>query len=215
MKSNIDTVRGWVAAAERVVALTGAGISTDSGIPDFRGPQGVWTKNPEAEKQATIQHYVADKDERKRAWRSRLEMFGRKAEPNAGHLALVALERRGKVDTLIRGIVDIGLTVPGLLVLIIIAVSLKGGLTVDQMALVVASLAWLSPTRTIRAQVLSLRERGYVEVARLSGMSGLEIIVENLSKRVDLDPPPVDPDIAKGIRKMLKKAKKGHRALKP
>ena len=62
---------------------------------------------------------------------------------------------RGKVDTLIRGIVDIGLTVPGLLVLITIAVSLKGGLTVDQMALVVASLAWLSPTRTIRPQVLS------------------------------------------------------------
>jgi peptide/nickel transport system permease protein len=87
---------------------------------------------------------------------------------------------RGKVDTLIRGIVDIGLTVPGLLVLIIIAVSLKGGLTVDQMALVVASLAWLSPTRTIRAQVLSLRERGYVEVARLSGMSGPEIIVKEL-----------------------------------
>jgi peptide/nickel transport system permease protein len=87
---------------------------------------------------------------------------------------------RGKVDTLIRGIVDVGLTVPGLLVLIIIAVSLKGGLTVDQMALVVASLAWLHPTRTIRAQVLSLRERGYVEVARLSGMSGPEIIVKEL-----------------------------------
>jgi peptide/nickel transport system permease protein len=87
---------------------------------------------------------------------------------------------RGKVDTLIRGIVDVGLTVPGLLVLIIIAVSLKGGLTVDQMALVVASLAWLNPTRTIRAQVLSLRERGYVDVARLSGMSGPEIIVKEL-----------------------------------
>jgi peptide/nickel transport system permease protein len=87
---------------------------------------------------------------------------------------------RGKVDTLVRGVVDVGLTVPGLLVLIIIAVSLKGGLTVDQMALVVASLAWLHPTRTIRAQVLSLRERGYVEVARLSGMSGPEIIVKEL-----------------------------------
>lgn len=87
---------------------------------------------------------------------------------------------RGKVDTLIRGIVDIGLTVPGLLVLIIIAVSIKEGLTVDQMAIVVASLAWLNPARTIRAQVLSLRERGYVEVARLSGMSGPEIIVREL-----------------------------------
>jgi peptide/nickel transport system permease protein len=87
---------------------------------------------------------------------------------------------RGKVDVVIRGVVDVGLTVPGLLVLIIIAVSIKEGLTVDQMAVVVASLAWLSPTRAIRAQVLSLRERGYVDVARLNGMSGPEIIVREL-----------------------------------
>jgi len=91
-------------------------------------------------------------------------------------LAFIAAYYRGLVDTMIRGIADIGLTVPGLLVLIIIAVSIKGTLTVSQMALVVASLAWLYPTRTIRAQVLSLRERGYVEVARLSGMSGPGII---------------------------------------
>jgi peptide/nickel transport system permease protein len=88
---------------------------------------------------------------------------------------------RGKVDVVIRGVVDVGLTVPGLLVLIIIAVSIKEGLTVDQMAVVVASLAWLSPTRAIRAQVLSLRERGYVDVARLNGMSGPEIIVRELA----------------------------------
>src|SRR5437764_2788674 len=107
---DLDTLvrraRGWIAEAERVVVLTGAGISTESGIPDFRGPQGVWTKNPEAEKQATIQHYVADKDVRKRAWQSRLETFGRRAQPNAGHQALVALERRGKLDTLITQNVD-------------------------------------------------------------------------------------------------------------
>jgi NAD-dependent deacetylase len=102
----IQRVRGWIDAAERVVALTGAGISTDSGIPDFRGPQGVWTKNPEAEKQATIQHYVADTDVRKRAWKSRLETFGRALQPNAGHLALVALEKRGKLATLITQNVD-------------------------------------------------------------------------------------------------------------
>jgi peptide/nickel transport system permease protein len=95
-------------------------------------------------------------------------------------LAFVSAYYRGAVDTVIRGIADIGLTVPGLLVLIIIAVSIKEGLTVDQMAIIVASLAWLNPTRTIRAQVLSLRERGYVEVARLSGMSGPEIIVKEL-----------------------------------
>src|SRR3984957_6608529 len=91
-------------------------------------------------------------------------------------LAFIGAFYRGLIDTIIRGITDIGLTVPGLLVLIIIAVSIKGTLTVNQMAIVVASLAWLYPTRTIRAQVLSMRERGYVEVARLSGMSGPGII---------------------------------------
>ena len=95
LETAIQRVKGWIDAAGRVVVLTGAGISTDSGIPDFRGPQGVWTKNPEAEKQATIQHYVADKDVRRRAWKSRLETFGQQREPNAGHLALVGLERRG------------------------------------------------------------------------------------------------------------------------
>ena len=95
-------------------------------------------------------------------------------------LGFVSAYYRGRVDAIIRSVVDIGLTVPGLLVLIIIAVSIKEGLTVNQMAIVVASLAWLNPTRTIRAQVLSLRERGYVEVARLSGMSGPEIIVREL-----------------------------------
>jgi peptide/nickel transport system permease protein len=91
-------------------------------------------------------------------------------------LAFIAAYYRGLTDTVIRGVADIGLTVPGLLVLIIIAVSIKGTLTVNQMAIIVASLAWLYPTRTIRAQVLSLRERGYVEVAQLSGMSGPGII---------------------------------------
>jgi peptide/nickel transport system permease protein len=95
-------------------------------------------------------------------------------------LAFVGAYYRGFIDTVIRGIADIGLTVPGLLVLIIIAVSIKGTLTVNQMAIVVASLAWLYPTRTIRAQVLSLRERGYVEVAQLSGMSGPGIIFVEL-----------------------------------
>ena len=95
-------------------------------------------------------------------------------------LAFTAAYYRGIADVLIRGIADIGLTVPGLLVLIIIAVSIKGGLTVNQMAIVVASLAWLNPTRTIRAQVLSLRERGYVEIARMSGVSGPGIIFTEL-----------------------------------
>ena len=95
-------------------------------------------------------------------------------------LAFVAGYYGGIVDVVIRGIVDIGLTVPNLLVLIIIAMSLRTALTVDQMALIIASLAWLSPTRTIRSQVLTIKERGYVQVARLSGVSGPEIIFKEL-----------------------------------
>jgi peptide/nickel transport system permease protein len=95
-------------------------------------------------------------------------------------LAFTAAYYGGMVDTVIRSIADIGLTIPGLLVLIIIAVSLRGSLTVNQMAIVVSLLAWLNPTRTIRSQVLTLRERGYVEIARLNGMSGPEIIVREL-----------------------------------
>jgi NAD-dependent deacetylase len=102
----LDTVRGWIDAARRIVALTGAGISTDSGIPDFRGPQGLWTRNPEAERMATIQHYVGDPEVRRRAWRTRLETPMHDREPNDGHRALVTLERRGTLDTLITQNVD-------------------------------------------------------------------------------------------------------------
>jgi NAD-dependent deacetylase len=102
----VTVVRGWIEAAERVVVLTGAGVSTESGIPDFRGPQGVWTRNPEAEKQSTIQHYVADPEVRRRAWRSRLESPAWSAQPNAGHRALVALEHQGKLDTLLTQNID-------------------------------------------------------------------------------------------------------------
>ena len=102
----LATVRGWLDAARRVVVLTGAGISTDSGIADFRGPQGLWTRDPQAEKMATIQHYVADPEVRKRAWKSRLDSPALTAEPNAGHSALVALERRGTLDPLITQNID-------------------------------------------------------------------------------------------------------------
>jgi peptide/nickel transport system permease protein len=95
-------------------------------------------------------------------------------------LAFIAAYYGGWIDNVIRGVVDIGLTVPGLMLLIVIAMSLKTSLSVDQMALIIASLAWLNPARIIRAQVLTLRGRTYVHLARLSGMSGPKIIVAEL-----------------------------------
>jgi len=99
-------VIAWIAEARRVVVLTGAGISTESGIPDFRGPQGVWTRDPAAEKLATLKHYMADPAIRREAWRRRLASETWGARPNAGHAALVELERRGKLDTLITQNID-------------------------------------------------------------------------------------------------------------
>jgi NAD-dependent deacetylase len=106
VQEQLDRVRGWVDAAERITVLTGAGISTDSGIPDFRGPNGVWTKNPAAEKTATLSHYVSDPEVRRQAWRGRLESPAWTAEPNAGHRAIVELERRGKLLALVTQNVD-------------------------------------------------------------------------------------------------------------
>lgn len=106
MDDLIAQARGLVDAAERIVVLTGAGISTDSGIPDFRGPDGLWTKNPAAEKQATLAHYVGDPEVRKAAWQNRLAIAGVERTPNPGHRALVDLERRGKLLLLVTQNVD-------------------------------------------------------------------------------------------------------------
>jgi NAD-dependent deacetylase len=100
------TVRRWIDAAERVVVLTGAGLSTESGIPDFRGPQGLWTRDPDAEKLSDIRYYMSDPDIRKKAWQARLAHPAWDAQPNAGHAAIVALERRGKLHALITQNVD-------------------------------------------------------------------------------------------------------------
>ena len=102
----IDAVRRWVNTASRVVVLTGAGISTESGIPDFRGPQGVWTKDPQAEKLSNIHYYMGDPEIRKAAWQARLTHPAWGAKPNAGHQALVALEARGKLHALITQNID-------------------------------------------------------------------------------------------------------------
>ena len=107
-----DLPVGWemaaerVRTAERIVVLTGAGISTDSGIPDFRGPKGIWTRNPAAEKAATIQNYLADAEVRRRAWLNRLDTPVWTAEPNVGHDAVVQLERAGRLHALVTQNVD-------------------------------------------------------------------------------------------------------------
>jgi peptide/nickel transport system permease protein len=95
-------------------------------------------------------------------------------------VAFVAAYYGGWIDAVTRVVVDTALTIPGLMLLIVIAMSLKTSLSVDQMALVIASLAWLSPARVIRSQVLSIRERSYVQLARLSGVGGPEIIFKEL-----------------------------------
>jgi peptide/nickel transport system permease protein len=86
----------------------------------------------------------------------------------------------GLADVLLRGAADVFLTVPGLLILVVIASSTKGAVNVQTEALVVSALAWMWPTRTIRSQVLSMRERGYIQVARFSGTSDARIIVEEM-----------------------------------
>jgi NAD-dependent deacetylase len=103
---SLADVRGWIDRATRVVALTGAGISTESGIPDFRGPQGVWTKNPKAEKLSNIHCYMSDPDVRRLSWQSRLEHPAWHARANEGHHALVALERRGQLHALVTQNID-------------------------------------------------------------------------------------------------------------
>ena len=97
----VDQARALVQAAERIVVVTGAGISTDSGIPDFRGPNGLWTTNPGAEKASSLQHYLGDVDVRRASWQARLRAPVWSAEPNAGHRAIVELERHGRLRALV------------------------------------------------------------------------------------------------------------------
>src|ERR1700704_4533949 len=106
MDDTLDWVRGWIDASTCIVAMTGAGISTESGIPDFRGPQGVWTRNPKAERLSNIHYYMSDPEVRRLAWQSRLDHPAWTAGPNAGHRALVELERRGTLHALVTQNID-------------------------------------------------------------------------------------------------------------
>jgi NAD-dependent deacetylase len=117
---DLDELAARLRDARQIVVLTGAGISTESGIPDFRGPQGLWTKDPNAERKATIQHYVTDAAHRREVWRARAagDMFA--GTPNDGHRALAELERRAALHTLVTQNVD-GLhqaagTTPGIVI---------------------------------------------------------------------------------------------------
>ncbi len=105
--SAVEVARTLVADAQHIVVLTGAGISTDSGIPDFRGPQGVWTKNPAAEKASNINTWVSDASIRRAAWMARLEAATLATpNPNEGHRAIVALEHSGRMDLLVTQNID-------------------------------------------------------------------------------------------------------------
>src|SRR5262245_1534694 len=106
MDEVVQAVRAWIEASSRVVALTGAGISTESGIQDFRGPQGLWTKDPKAEKLSNIHFYLSDPEIRRVSWQRRLEHSAWTAKPNAGHRALVDLERRNRLLALVTQNID-------------------------------------------------------------------------------------------------------------
>lgn len=96
----------WLTAARRITVLTGAGVSTDSGIPDYRGPDGVWTRDPDAEKLVTLCYYLADPEIRRRSWLMRRDLQAADPRPNAGHAALVDLERQGRLRALVTQNID-------------------------------------------------------------------------------------------------------------
>ena len=102
----IDVAADLVTRSERIVVLTGAGISTDSGIPDYRGPNGVWTKNPKAERMSDISYYMNDPEVRRLSWQHRIGSPIWDAQPNDGHRAVVDLERTGTLELLITQNVD-------------------------------------------------------------------------------------------------------------
>lgn len=106
LQESVAVIAALLRDARHIVALSGAGISTESGIPDFRGPQGVWTKNPEAEKRATLQHYLSDREARVSSWRNRLGSPMYSAGANAGHRALAEIAERTNFALLVTQNID-------------------------------------------------------------------------------------------------------------
>jgi NAD-dependent deacetylase len=106
LERSIEQVTGYIRASEGIAVLTGAGISTGSGIPDFRGPNGVWTTKPESMQLVHIENYVRDPQVRVQAWQERMRHAAWTAQPNDGHRALVELERRGTLLALMTQNID-------------------------------------------------------------------------------------------------------------
>lgn len=104
--TELAAVAAWLADARRAVVLTGAGVSTESGIPDFRGPNGIWTRDPRAERLSNIGYYVADPSIRRESWRRRLEHPAWGARPNDAHRALAALDAAGRLALLVTQNID-------------------------------------------------------------------------------------------------------------
>jgi NAD-dependent deacetylase len=102
----VDEVAAWLRASRSTVALTGAGVSTESGIPDFRGPNGIWTRDPKSERLSNIGYYIANPEIRRESWRRRLDHPAWGAKPNAAHRALAALEVAGRLELLVTQNID-------------------------------------------------------------------------------------------------------------
>lgn len=106
MDDQAATLAEWLRTARAVTVLSGAGVSTESGIPDFRGPQGLWTRDPSAAALSTLDTYLADPEVRRRAWLARRDHPAWSAQPNAAHEALVDLERGGKLVAVVTQNID-------------------------------------------------------------------------------------------------------------
>lgn len=103
---SLPTTASLMADADRITLLTGAGISTESGIPDFRGPNGLWTRDPSAKRLFSLQAYRSDPQVRREAWRRRAEHPAWEARPNAAHRAIVDLERTGRLHAIVTQNID-------------------------------------------------------------------------------------------------------------
>lgn len=104
--ADVDTLTTLVAGSTNVVVMTGAGVSTGSGIPDFRGPNGVWTKDPSAERLFDYATYLDEPEVREEVWRRRVEHPAWGATPGAAHVALAGLFDAGHVGAIITQNID-------------------------------------------------------------------------------------------------------------